>query len=482
MIPYFDGAIILDCSTGDNSSEHDHVTAGYLRPLAPFAIYDLFHSYHIPCTVINYLEFWEPEEITELLVAWCEKSSVKKPLLLCSTLFGHYLTQPEGNTCMCISRIAAEIDAKIILGGHVDLFNKTGYSFPFTPYAIFKGRSLHILEKWITGQEIDPAWISTNKLITVFYNDTTVPPEDPVVPTIHEDYCLSSKDILPFETRLGCKFNCTFCSYPFRNNKHNVDTTSEELHTFFQNAYERHGINRFSCSNDTFNEDDQNLVMLNQATQHLKYSPKIVGYNRLDLMIAKPYQLDLLDQSGFHGHFFGMESLHPETSKLIRKGYNKQKVYDMFAHFKQNYPHWFINTSWIVGLPKEPGEHFVSIIRDLREKKLVDSMLIHPYILKAWENTHDVSDIFAEPEKYGVDKRDYVKNSHFPVSDWHNGIMSFGEAVNLANQLTKENTEHGMPYICAWEWNGQQNWKSKKECQDHVKQYKERKKKYVWGD
>ena len=43
---------------------------------------------------------------------------------------------------------------------------------------------------------------------------------------LHDDYCLDSQDTLTFEIRKGCKFNCSFCSYEFRNAKDVLDVDS----------------------------------------------------------------------------------------------------------------------------------------------------------------------------------------------------------------------------------------------------------------
>ena len=52
---------------------------------------------------------------------------------------------------------------------------------------------------------------------------------------------------MTIETALGCKFNCTFCGYDYRNNKNpklnNIDTVIASMQT----AYDVAGITNFSC-------------------------------------------------------------------------------------------------------------------------------------------------------------------------------------------------------------------------------------------
>lgn len=480
MIPDFDSAIILECTTNNYFNIY-HAT-GYIRPLGPYAVYDLFFKYGIPCTVINYTEFWQPEELVELLVSWCEKHCVKKPLVLCSSLFGIYLL-PEHNIAReTIKLLSSTIDCKVILGGPIDLskastdfFNSINF---ITPYAIFKGRSLHMLERWINKKPMDPEWVSTKNLIYTYYDSSTIIKEEPVIPILHDDYCLTSKDSLSFETRLGCKFNCTFCGYAYRNAKDTTDATEEKLHKFFSDAYNKYGITNFTSADDTFNEDDIKVTRLHDATRNLPYQPSIGGYNRLDLLMAKPHNMDLLDESGFHGHFFGIETLHREASKLIRKGFKKQEVYNFLSHIKERYPHWHTNASFIVGIPKEPEEHFVSVLNDFRNNRYVTSMMIFQLVDKRdIDHDRDRSDIFLNPEKYGIQE----EHTDEPfLHGWKHDLMNFERAREIRERESKINEEiYGILPICPWEWTGRKLYGSLKECNDHVQGYIDRKKQFV---
>ena len=85
------------------------------------------------------------------------------------------------------------------------------------PDLIFSGRALHLFEHWIDGDyNLEITKIKDLDVVMLKNNDIV---EQPIVTKLYQDYCLSEKDILNFETRLGCKFNCTFCSFEFRNAK-----------------------------------------------------------------------------------------------------------------------------------------------------------------------------------------------------------------------------------------------------------------------
>ena len=111
----------------------------------------------------------------------------------------------------------------------------------------------------------------------------------PHVPKLHDDYCLDSQDTLTFEIRKGCKFNCSFCSYEFRNAKDVLDVDQDELSNFFHEAVNKFGINTFMVADDTPNEEDIKLEVLYDCVKDLDVS--IGGSNRVDVMAKRPNNL-----------------------------------------------------------------------------------------------------------------------------------------------------------------------------------------------
>jgi len=87
MANHFDGALILELTNTNKALGYDEGKDMLMRPLAPFALHEMILKRDVPSTVINWVEFWEPNEIVEHIVAWCNKHAVKRPLVLCSTLF-----------------------------------------------------------------------------------------------------------------------------------------------------------------------------------------------------------------------------------------------------------------------------------------------------------------------------------------------------------------------------------------------------------
>lgn len=441
----YDGAIILECT---NTFDAIRQRSGIIRPLAPFALNELFVKRNIPSTVFNYVNAWDSSTLVNSIKVWTHKFNVKQPLILCSTLFNdHLLSEGSHIADIVLGLKQLFADSKLIIGGPINLVD---YSFDkLLPDAVFQGRSLHLFDQWLDDYNFnEPGTVTTINGIPTYHRESNVVIENPIVPNLYDDYCLTSNDILQFEVRLGCKFNCTFCTFEFRNAKRVNDTNSELLTNFFHSAYTNYGITRFSCVDDTFNEDDNKLETLSLAVKNLTFKPKIVGYNRFDIMMAKPWQAKVLDDCGFIGHYFGIETLHREASKFIRKGIQRDQAFSFLRYLKTNFPHWHTCSGYIVGLPKEPAEHITETHKLIREEKLLDAIIpVDLGLYKIPGNEHNYSDFSKNPEQYGIE----ILGGDPKDLNWQHSEMDKKTAIILAKRLAIKNIQHGVTTIDPWE-------------------------------
>lgn len=441
----YDGAIILECT---NTFDQQRQRSGIIRPLAPFALNELFVKRNIPSTVINYVNAWSADTLVETLKQWATKNCVKQPLILCSTLFSENLLSADSHVTNIILELKKEFKyLKLILGGPINLID---YSFDtLLPDAVFQGRSLHLFDRWLDyPNDPEPGTVKLINNIPVYHRESNVVVENPIVPALYPDYCLTDNDIVQFEVRLGCKFNCTFCTFEFRNAKRVKDTDSDCLTRFFSDAYNNYGITRFSCVDDTFNEDDTKIETLRSAVSKLNFKPVIVGYNRFDIMMAKPHQVELLDGCGFVGHYFGIETLHREASKFIRKGINRDQAFDFLRYLKDTVPHWHICSGYIVGLPKEPYEHIVETHKLIREERLIDAIIpVDLGLYRIPGNEHNYSDFSNHPERYGIT----ITGGNPKDVDWQHSEMDKHTARILAKSMAAKNIKRGVTTIDPWE-------------------------------
>ena len=440
----FDAVLIFDCT---NTNSQGRQRTNVAKPLAPFAIHNFCTDNNIPCTLINYVDFWDPTELAELLVEWCKKHNVSKPLIACSALFNPNVLAP-GSILSTIETIEQKLNVLVAVGGpslyhHYDFTTRQ-------PDFLFQGRSLYLFERWVLGKQIPDTFVKNINGTTVFSDETGAVVENPIVLKIHDDFCLDKNDILHFEIRIGCKFNCSFCNHEFRNAKKVNDTVADKLVEFFQTAYDKFGITRFSCTDDTFNEEDSKIHTLHSAVKQLSFKPKIVGFNRFDVLMARPYQADLMNECGFVGHFFGIESLHDAASKNVRKTMTKERAYTFLTELRKKYPDWFIATGYILGIPPETHEHIESTMQELRTLRYFDSIMLNPLTLENASGRHNLaSDIEQHPEKYGITTVDIPGKINM---DWYHQYSNYKQAVLHANRLTYKNLkEAGITRVDPWE-------------------------------
>ena len=441
----YDGAIILECT---NTFEKNRQRSGIIRPLAPFALNQLFVERNIPSTVINYVNGWQHTVLIQTLLQWINKNNVSNPLILCSTLFNEYLLSKGSHVANIILELKQHYPKiGLIVGGPINLID---YNFDeLLPDAVFQGRSLHLFEQWLDKPDyIEPNTVKVINGIPTYHRETNTVVENPIVPKLYNDYCLTANDILQFEVRLGCKFNCTFCTFEFRNAKRVNDTSSDCLTNFFKDANNNYGITRFSCVDDTFNEDDNKIKTLKAAVDNLDFKPTIVGYNRFDIMQAKPEQAELLDSCGFIGHYFGIETLHREASKYIRKGIHREQAFEFLRYIKTQFPHWHVCSGYIIGLPKEPMEHITETHHLIRHERLIDAII--PVDLGLYQipgNEHNYSDFSKNPEQFGIK----VLGGDPKDLNWQHELMDKGTAKILARTLASKNIRAGVTTIDPWE-------------------------------
>lgn len=179
----------------------------------------------------------------------------------------------------------------------------------------------------------------------------------PTSMTIYTKYDqMQSKEILNLEIARGCKFKCSFCSFPLIGQKETAKytKTEETIYTELMHNYENWGITKYFIADDTYNDSTEKLEMMLRIKNKLPFDFKVKAYVRADLMVVQPRQLDLLLKGGLASCYIGLESFHPKASKFAGKAMDpkkrKQVLYDMQSAWGDDVS---INVGYIVGLPGE---------------------------------------------------------------------------------------------------------------------------------
>lgn len=472
----FDAGIVFDMP---NFQENDQgytlrgrESSRIMRTLAPFALHHTLCKHGINSTLINYSDRWDADVLYNTVAQWINNQQAKNVLLLASTLFSVSVFHPDQIITKVIKRLQENFNCTVVLGGPIIHINAHVKSMNLN--AVFQGRSIHLFEKWLVGQISD---IPTQQIngITVYHKNTTNVVEQPIVPQLYDDYCLNENDIIHFETRLGCRFDCTFCCFEYRNAKKVNDSSATKLAELFQTAKDRYGITRFSCVDDTFNEDQVKIDTLHAAVQQLDFKPTIVGYSRFDVMMAKPEQVQQLDECGFVGHKFGIETFHREASQVIRKGIRKERAFEFLRMLRDDYPHWWVASGYIVGLPLEPAEHIMSVMKQMRDEKLMKGMAIQPLgLYRMPGHDHNMSAFSKDPEKYGLT----LLNNAIDTN-WTHDLMNRDTATMLANRIKNKNLKSGIGEGDPWEWLCSLSCPDRTATEAHIQSYINRKINYL---
>ena len=241
---------------------------------------------------------------------------------------------------------------------------------------------------------------------------------------------------LPIEIARGCIFKCKFCSYPM-NGKQNLDFVKsiELLRQELQDTYNRYGVTTYSIVDDTFNDNDYKLDLILEAVKQLTFQPKFWSYTRIDLLHTKK-QIDKLFKIGVRGFYFGIETMHQESSRLIGKGYAPEKQVAAMKDLRDRYGNEItMHGSFMIGLPKDS----IANVTDTFEKLMDQRIPLHSFDFKALfldrvENVNWASELSKNFKNYGYEDHGTVFNKYV---NWKNDYTSFEEAWELETKFRK---------------------------------------------
>jgi len=248
---------------------------------------------------------------------------------------------------------------------------------------------------------------------------------------------------LPIEIGRGCIFKCKFCAYPMNGKKKldfvkKTDLIRDELN----HNYKHFGIKNYFIVDDTFNDHVEKLFDLRTAIQQLDFQPIFWGYHRLDLLCARPETVQVLYDIGVRAMYFGIETLHEPTGKLIGKRHDRQRQLDMVQHIKSTYPDITMHGSFIVGLPNEPVDSFYKTFNAIiNGDLLLDSWKFYPFTLSRVDQSSFNSEFALNGEKYGI--IDQGTDPSSPFINWKSQYIDVKHAKEIANEFADRSNWSG---------------------------------------
>jgi hypothetical protein len=232
---------------------------------------------------------------------------------------------------------------------------------------------------------------------------------------------------LPIEISRGCIFRCKFCAFPLNGKtKGEWIKKAEVLRAEFLNNYERWGTTNYIFSDDTYNDSlDKVKLLYDEVFSKLPFKITWTSYLRLDLLMRLPEQVDYLRESGLRSAVFGIESINPQSAKIIGKGVPPMDQMDFIRDIRSNkWKNVLTSSGFIIGLPADTVntarelDAFLDSERNPLDHWSINPLHIKPPHLRLSPDLNMTSEFELNFEKYGY----YFPNGANGVNShhWHN--------------------------------------------------------------
>ena len=281
--------------------------------------------------------------------------------------------------------------------------------------------------KWVNALRDYPAW-----------------PKDDYALRYKPDDFMTNLEPGCLELSRGCRFKCKFCNWPILGIKQ--DTSQKEIQSIVEalnHNYHTSGVYSYHLADDTFNDRDSKIERLANVVKRLPFEPNFTAFIRLDLVISRPQQLDLLINARVWGHFYGIETLHPDAAKAIGKGMHpdriKKGLLETKAAFMDKLGLYRGTCGMIAGLPFEPVDSWHKSLEWMNENW--DCYLFWGLHISTDPNMNTHSDFSIDAARYG-----YVPTKNKEVIKWaeDKGLL------DIKSTVTHKLDKHIMIWEAEW--------------------------------
>lgn len=259
---------------------------------------------------------------------------------------------------------------------------------------------------------------------------------------------IQPQETLNLEVGRGCRFKCAFCNFPLIGQKNVNDYLKypEVIKDELLKNYEQWGTKKYFIVDDTFNDSTQKLEMLAKVMSDLPFDIKFWCYTRIDLLAAKPEQIELMKELGVAETFFGLETFNDRSSKTIGKGMASSKRKDTLYKAKEVWgDRVWMEGGFMIGLPYETKFSWRETMEWLkRDDCPLDISTVYPLniVKKTDRNNWFPTSWFDENyEQFGyhfpMDNNDLDSLLYWEKDD-DTDIKNFYEAAQIAEESTVE--------------------------------------------
>jgi len=273
----------------------------------------------------------------------------------------------------------------------------------------------------------------------------------------HSDH-IQPFEALTIELSRGCRFKCKYCSYAFLGFKKSVFRDPENVREELINNYNLYGVKNYIIADSTVNDDDDKLRMIADVVESLPFKPNFSAFVRVDLVVVRPYQKELLKRARIWAHFYGVETFHPVAAKAIGKGMSPSKIkrclINMRKYFLDHLGLYRGSIGLIAGLPGEDEKSWHKTQKWMKKNWRTETWHWWPLDITNDSSNDNTNSLFSDdPAKYGYSKIsdqstiDALKNeyeqfgklAHHRLDDhyffWQNDQTNFYEASMWCSKM-----------------------------------------------
>jgi radical SAM superfamily enzyme len=268
--------------------------------------------------------------------------------------------------------------------------------------------------------------------------------------------CVHPDELGTIEFSRGCIFNCSFCSYPHRNqDTRNYVKYKETIYKELLDNYIQWGLHKYVITDDTFNDYTEKLQLIKEVIDILPFKPKFWAYVRLDIVARHPEQAQLLKDIGVKEIFYGLDAWHDDTARRIKKGGSRSKKIDGIKIAKECWGNdVYIMAGIVIGLPLDTVASLQEAIEWYKDEghKYIDMLAFTSLALRSGNTLSKylfASDIEQNFEEYNYSFPDPINEPLEWVRNDSGDIYTKAQA----DQLMNESFQAVAPY-----WNQNMPW------------------------
>jgi hypothetical protein len=353
------------------------------RSAGSHRIASFLRQHGLDIEVVDFAPSWKFEEFQQLI------RSRMTPTLKFVGL-GALFSMNTQTLFRCFTWLKQTYPDVILITGSADFYN---IHFIPADYMVVGYGELAILEilkgtAKYTEQVIDKEG-NTRRTVHALHQYPAYPMRNLSIDYENRDF-LQPFELVTMETSRGCRFKCSFCTYPVLGVKDDHTRCSEDFHDNLMRNYDNYGIHRYSIADETFNDHSEKIIKYADVVEKLPFKPNFGGYIRADLLHTRPQDIEHLARMRFNGHFYGVESFNRPSAAAIGKGMDpakiQQAILDTKEYFLKHDGYYRGTFGLIVGLPNETEDTLEQTLKWCRENWKTNCIQITPLIIASTHN------------------------------------------------------------------------------------------------